>query len=144
MREEYYTKTYKQLCEERGIKYATFLRRMNSRKWTMAQALNDEPIPKGAKIYKHTSFEFEGEVLTLAEISRRLGVSRNTLVYRLNGMNLEPSEAFRRDKYSKSVKVAYRGKEWTLKELAEEYNITYSALYKRLQRGKSLEEALRR
>lgn len=75
----------------------------------------------------------DGRVMTIQELSEITTVSRGTLSYRLlNGYT--PDEAISTRKKNE-VLITYNGKDYTINEAADEFDMTASVLYKRYNDG---------
>lgn len=100
--------------------------------------------------------EFKGEALTIAEWSRRTGVSPHTIRYRYaRGWPME--KVLDRNKYAYSVypkehrhgggapaaKYTFRGRAVSVREVAEMTGISAPALRHRIEQGMTLDEAVK-
>lgn len=80
---------------------------------------------------KNVYLNIDGEKLTITQLAEKKGIPLSTLYNRLSrGMNIEEAlnTGSRRSKYI-TKKYIYKGKEFTLKELAEELKIPYATLW---------------
>lgn len=140
------TQSISDWAAEAGIAPTTLSNRLY-RGWTMERAL---AVP----VRRTLAIEYDGKVWPLAELAKHLGISYRLLTGRLNaGIPIEdaidpgrlkthrckpiPAERRRGERYL--VDGEYK----LISELAEERGLNTSAIYKRLSRGESLEQALR-
>ena len=84
---------------------------------------------------------YQGELLTEAQLARKVGLSQNTLRGRISrDVNLEKPVVNGRPSI---VSFTYRGETKTLKEWSIQFGLSYSTLYSRIfTLGKSFEEAI--
>lgn len=75
-------------------------------------------------------YDFQGERLTLPEISKRTGIPTPTLESRIKRMNLSINEAVIKE--ATKHLYTYNGQTKTLREWSESTNLTYSKLYSRV------------
>lgn len=97
---------------------------------------------------RNFNFAAFGRTQCLAEWSREFGINHVTLLKRLDrGWDAEealttPADTRRGQNNSKVTKHELFGELKTLKEWATAYNLTVAAVYARMKKGKTLEEAL--
>ena len=137
------TKTLAQLSKLRNIPVSTLLYRLESG-WSIKQCLNLENPPSKTNI-RGTMIEYNGEVNNLTTWSNKVGINKETLRHRLkNGESIEEAldmVEVNRNRRGKLYNV--NGEEKTLKELAEEHNISYDTLqYRVCDANWTIEEAL--
>ena len=86
---------------------------------------------------------YQGEMLTITEIARRSGISRETIYKRLqSGASLEEAVVPPKHRRGVRVYVTYRGERYTVGRLAQIMGINKSTLYWRLECGMTPEDAV--
>ena len=89
-------------------------------------------------------YPYEGEMLTLGEISQRTGINQKTLQSRLKrGMDVCRAANMPTQLGNKPVHYEFNGKEYTLSELAELSGVKKQTISWRLHQGETVAEAIR-
>ena len=90
------------------------------------------------------TYEFEGRKQTMLQWAEELGWQKDVLARRVREMGIEKAftRPHRMEDTAYRLTVLFEGKERQIAELAQEFNIDYSALKNRIVRGWPIEEAL--
>lgn len=88
--------------------------------------------------------EYKGERLTVAQLAKRIPMDANTLRNRIAvlGYSVEQAVQLPRCVARKTARYTVDGCELTLFQISRQYNLPYSMLWKRIQAGVSLSDAM--
>ncbi len=98
---------------------------------------------RNRKSNRHISYK--GQTKLLIEWSEHLGISKDTLIYRLDTAKWSVTKTFNTPLISGGVPRSFfkhKGQSKSLKEWSEIYNIPYKNLHNRVYRGWSINKAL--
>tara|TARA_B100001059_G_scaffold185256_1_gene186975 strand:+ start:269 stop:1480 length:1212 start_codon:yes stop_codon:yes gene_type:complete len=84
------------------------------------------------------TFDYDGEQLTLREISKKTGIPKKTLRTRIRKMSLERAISLKESR--KEKKHLVDGNYYQTTTLLKEFNITSTSLYRNLKKGLSAQE----
>lgn len=99
--------------------------------------------PKKHRAGYGRAFRLNGERLTIPEIGRRAGISRQAAYLRAAKYGDAARLLAPKVKGKPPQKWEYKGRLLTIKELAEKAGISHQLMYHRLENGESVEHAMR-
>ena len=140
--DEEFTGTRKEIAKHFNIPYNTLKNRINKMNLSIEEAINYNKNYKKYTVFKGTIKEFTG---TLYEIAKHFNINYNTLLNRINKINLSIEDAIEHDllKIYNVFKGTNREFIGNLKEISKHFNIKYNILQYRIHKmNLSIEEAI--
>lgn len=138
------TRTVREWATARGIPIRTLKMRM-FKGWSVRDCLYGRPGRSSVTMPPVKQLTYKGETLTMLEWSKRVGVSKGTLVTRLKrGWSPRRTLFGRMDEIvmkplprgrHNSKYIEFGGQRLTLKEWAEKYDLNYNTVFSRYYRG---------
>ena len=128
--------TVKELCNNHGFNYDTVMRGVRSG-LTIEQAINRLETINSSKPITINGVSYS----SIAQAVRSLGIPLPTVRYRIDKSGMSIYDALTKPVHEQ--KYTYQGKSYyTLKELCDDLNISYTQISERMRKGMSLEEAI--
>ena len=95
---------------------------------------------------KKKDYIYKGKHYNITSLSIKTGISKRNIAGRLtNGWSIEEAVEIPLERHERILKKAlylYNGQLFSIKQMAEKYNISTKIIYKRLKRGWSIEETI--
>lgn len=130
------TKTIKQWAEELGIDRTTLTYRIDKSGMTFEEAITIPVVRKDRLI------NYNKETHTINQWSKITGLSTSAIVYRIDRLGWSIEKALTEPADCHQKKITFNGETLSRQEWARRYNMSFSTLRGRLNRGWSVEEAL--
>lgn len=133
--------SYLEHSKEYGERETTIDRQDNNGNYTKENCKWKTYLEQQNNKRSNRVIEYNGEKLTLTEISRKYNINANTLFSRIeSGWSID--KAINKE-IKQAKEIRYKNENIKITELASRFNMTYNQLFKRLADGWEIEKALK-
>ena len=91
---------------------------------------------------KGADYYWQGEFRTITQLAKISGISRSTLIWRLNVAGMPLAQAMTKQVNEKKSMVHYRGQTMSLRAFSRLTGVPYQTIYQRMVKGYTAEEAV--
>ena len=91
---------------------------------------------------KGANYYWQGEFRTITQLAKISGISRSTLIWRLNVAGMPLAQAMTQEVKRNNQIVKYHGQTMSLRALSSLTGVPYQTIYQRMVKGYTAEEAV--